>query len=1178
MVNNDSIFGKIAEALLVDYTSVYYVNAVTNEYHWYSCDQKYHSLHLEQGGKDFFTDLVRDADRVIHEDDKHLFIQDMQKENLLRQMKKGTMQSIEYRLMIDGKPVYHTVRLIRGVSDDNDCNDDDYFILGIINVDEQVRRRIENERIEKERIIYNEIAGSLASHYDTIYYIDADTGRYFEFSSTDRYKSFHIPETGDDFFTESRRNIPRIIYPDDQQRVLSFHYKEVMLKALENNKVYTMTYRIVISGMVSYCRYVEMWASDKKHIIVCLENISDEVETQRELEESKKRSIVYAQITESLISHYDVIYYVDITSGEYMEFKANPIYGDLVLYENGEDFFTDAQKNGDILLHPDDKEKVKRVTGRDFLSAVMETKKQYICNYRLIVNGNTQYTRLTITCSNDRVHIVIGVENTDEEVRRAQEQAEALKTANELARRDGLTGVRNKTAYHEFESRLQHTIDTDPHSLSFAIVLCDINDLKAINDSLGHNAGDDYIRKACRLICDIFAHSPVFRVGGDEFAAILSGRDLHDMDDLFDRLRKEVLGNLESGGGAVVASGIAVYDDTSDSTVSEVFERADRMMYNNKRSLKSHPPVLRAISPENADNADKEIIPEAPDNSIPKKRRERLDNLFNALSVISEGTYVYLCDMRYDYSRWSKDAVDTFGLPSEYMYSAGSIWDEHIHPEDKEMYRQEIGNIFAGSIADHDMQYRARRKDGQYDRCTCRGVILRDSEGNPEYFCGSIKNHNIQSNVDTLTGLHNQYGLFEDMRMHILKQDMIHLAMVGISRFSDINEIYGYEFGNLILQKFGRYIFEHVGNTGTVYHLDGTKFVILTGTRTIEQMKERYEDLRTYFRQDFTVDGKHIILDVNCGMITVDKFNIDYHTAYACLCYTYGESKVHYHGDPVVFYDDLNNSNRQRLEKLHSIRASILQEYNGFFLVYQPVVDAQSEKLIGAEALLRWKSDEYGLVPPDHFIPLLERDPLFCDLGEWILRTAIFDAKVITRSFPDFVIHVNLSYTQLEKPGFVEMVKNALKEFGLDPRHLCLEITERCRLLDMELLKNVTASLRGNGIAIALDDFGTGFSSVGVIKDLPIDTIKIDRSFVIGIEEDEKERDLIKSFADVASTFGAKVCVEGIESPEMRDILRHYSIHSFQGYYYSKPLRFEDFIEWKNKRFTGGSSDMISSI
>ena len=228
-------------------------------------------------------------------------------------------------------------------------------------------------------------------------------------------------------------------------------------------------------------------------------------------------------------------------------------------------------------------------------------------------------------------------------------------------------------------------------------------------------------------------------------------------------------------------------------------------------------------------------------------------------------------------------------------------------------------------------------------------------------------------------------------------------------------------------------------------------------------------------------------------------------------------------------------------------------------------MDAKTEKMIGAEALLRWKNDRYGMVPPDHFIPVLETDPLFPELGEWILQESILAAKQIRKIVPDFVVNVNLSYSQVEKLDFVDMVMQTLKELDYPPEHLCLEVTERCRLLDLDLLKNVIINLKSRGVLVALDDFGTGFSAVGILKEIPFDIIKIDRSFVMVIEESETARQLIKSIANLASIFNAKVCAEGIETTGMRDILRTYCVGSFQGYYYAKPLLLEKLLEWEEK-------------
>jgi len=338
-----------------------------------------------------------------------------------------------------------------------------------------------------------------------------------------------------------------------------------------------------------------------------------------------------------------------------------------------------------------------------------------------------------------------------------------------------------------------------------------------------------------------------------------------------------------------------------------------------------------------------------------------------------------------------------------------------------------------------------------------------------------------------------------------------------------------------------------VGNSGRTYRIDGTKFAVISSTLSIAELLAWYNDFRLYLHESFVVDDKAILLDLYCGALRVDGFDIDPQTVYACLNYASTESKIKQQGDLVEFQNDLNEESHRKLEKLHAIRASIMHGHEGFYLIYQPVVDAQTEQLIGAEALLRWRSDRYGTVPPDQFIPILESDPLFPELGEWIIWESAFTAKQILKLYPDFVMNVNLSYTQLEKPDFVDMVLRILDDLDYPPDHLCLEVTERCRLLDLGLLKNVLASLKSRGILVALDDFGTGFSSVGILKEIPFSIIKIDRSFVRTIEENNIDRKIVQNIADLAHIFGAKVCVEGIETGGMRDILLSYRVGSFQG-------------------------------
>lgn len=447
-MTSNEIFTRIAEALLSDYSSVYYVDAETNEYRWYSSDPEYHSLLLEQHGEDFFENMKRDAQHVVYEEDMHIFTELMQKEKLLEAMKSGSMQRYEYRLMIDGKPVYHTIRIIRSIRSDKE---NDYFVLGIINIDKEVRKRQEAEQLIKERELYNRIA-------------------------------------------------------------------------------------------------------------------------------------------ESLASNYDVIYYIDRASGSYVGYTSSRIYGPLEVQEEGKDFFSEAQRNSAILVHPSDKERVSKALERDTLIPQLYRSRKFSIDYRLVINGKTQYTRSTIMWSGDKDHIVIGVENVDAEIQKEKDHLRALNSEKELARRDDLTGTKNKTAYLELVRTVQNNIDSGIDYLTFAVVVCDINGLKQINDTEGHQAGDDYIRACAKLVCDIFRHSPVFRIGGDEFVVFIRGEDYAFKSELFQKLRDKVLENRGSKGKPVIASGISSYDPEKDSGVSDVFDRADNMMYENKRALKNGEP------------------------------------------------------------------------------------------------------------------------------------------------------------------------------------------------------------------------------------------------------------------------------------------------------------------------------------------------------------------------------------------------------------------------------------------------------------------------------------------------------------------------------------------------------------------------------------------------------------
>ncbi len=1006
MIDNRKCLYRIADVLLPDFISVYYIDILTEEYICYFVSPDTHTLEIKKSGNDFFKHLQEYTEEHVYAPDLNSFQETIQKEKLISRVAIGGEEFFNYRVLTAGKAVYHQLRI------NHDCRDGvEYLVISVKNVDKQVNEKKLADRTENERDIYNRIVESLTAKYDVIYYVDPDSGKYSEFREDIENGSLDIQTKDGDFFEDTTKNIEEIIFPQDRFRI--------------NNIV---------------------------------------------------------------------------------------------------------EKNN--------------------LLSLMAGKKTYSVDYRMIVEGKIQYTRMTIARVSDHNHIVIGVINIDEEVAKEKARVNAINSANERATKDELTGANNKNAYVRLEEELQEKIDNGLEP-EICLVVSDLNNLKLVNDSMGHKYGDEYIKSFCRLLMDTFSHSYIYRIGGDEFVVYLRKSDCRRRQALFENLKYQICENKATGDGPVAAVGMAVFDPSKDEKVTDVFDRADNMMYMDKRELKGED----TLCADPIRDSQKEIDP---------MHKTMLDSLFEAFSVVAEGCYVFVCDMRYDYSRWSKTAVDTFELPSEYMYNAGTLWEAKIHPDDREAYAEGIKAIFTGGMEAHDMQYRARRSEGKYDVCTCRGLVMRNQQGIPTYFAGVIRNHGMQGNMDSLTGLRNQNGFFDDLRQNMLHSIDTRLFMIGIRRFSDINEIFGYDFGNSVLQRLGRIFFERLGNSSSLYRLDGTRYVIMTNALSVSEMRVRYEEMRSFCRRGIEVEGRSVALELNAGAISIDHFSIDEKTVYSCLQFAYNESKYHRQGDMIEFHNSLNEDDRVRIEKIHSIRSSISHGCKGFFLLYQPVVEAENERIKGMEALLRWRGDDGKVVPPDVFIPILENDPLFPELGKWILREALLAARSILKYREDFTVNVNLSYSQLERADFLDTVFAVVRESGVPNENICLEVTERCRLLDIELLKNVVVNLRGKGFKVALDDFGTGFASVGLLKDITFDIIKIDRSFVLHVDRDRKEQALVENFSNLAESFGARICVEGIENASMREVLINYNVQSLQGYYYSKPVELDRIVELLN--------------
>lgn len=461
-----------------------------------------------------------------------------------------------------------------------------YYAMGLIVGICLVHTFIEaGEKEEKE--IHDHIASTMAEDYEVIYYIDIETGEFLEFAKSQKFKSLNIPVEGKDFFSEVKKTAEEYVYPDDREYAVGFYNLDTMLKNLEGRRSFSFKYRVISHGEPRFTLFTVMRTSDKKYLIFFVKDIEDELDAEKKQKESQKKTVTVTQIAEGLASNYDDIYYVNIVDSSYVSYAVNNIYGQLQVNQSGDDFYSESFSNIPKIVHKQDQEMLKEFMDKDSMLSVLDSHKGCSLEYRLIVSGKSKYVRMTARKTSDGTHFIIGIENIDEEIKREKQHVKALKTEKELARRDELTGIKNKTAYRELEESVQANMDNGLDYLPYALIVCDANNLKKINDTQGHAAGDEYIKASAKLLCNIFVHSPVFRIGGDEFVVFLRGSDYSSKNELMEKLRGQVLDNQKTGSGPVLASGIAEYDMKNDNFVSDVFDRADKEMYENKQRLKA---------------------------------------------------------------------------------------------------------------------------------------------------------------------------------------------------------------------------------------------------------------------------------------------------------------------------------------------------------------------------------------------------------------------------------------------------------------------------------------------------------------------------------------------------------------------------------------------------------------
>ncbi len=445
----------------------------------------------------------------------------------------------------------------------------------------------DSQHAAADNLTYNYIARVLSEDYIDLFFVDLDTGKFVEYAPDGNNRDISVERHGDNFFEQVKKDAIENVHKEDQHMFLESFDKDFIEKNLKEHGVFSLTYRLYIDMVPTYVNLKAVKTRTKgNQIIIGVSNVDAQVRRQEALERVKEEQITFSRIA-ALSGDFISIYTVDPNTDRYEIYKTTSRFQALNLESSGENFFEEAVEEIKSCIYPEDLEGFLKVFSKNQVMDKIKENGLFVYNYRLCFDGVPSYVTLKIAKVEemDGPQLIVGLIDIDEQVRKELEYSINLAIAEDKAYKDELTGVKNKHSYADFEDMLNDKIRKEGEA-EFAIVILDLNGLKQVNDNLGHQSGDLFIQQGCSIICNIFSHSPVYRVGGDEFVVVAQGGDYNNLDKLLAEL-SEVNKNNHENHEVTMAFGEAKFQD-KDRFVSDVFERADSKMYKKKKEMKRH--------------------------------------------------------------------------------------------------------------------------------------------------------------------------------------------------------------------------------------------------------------------------------------------------------------------------------------------------------------------------------------------------------------------------------------------------------------------------------------------------------------------------------------------------------------------------------------------------------------
>ena len=740
-------------------------------------------------------------------------------------------------------------------------------------------------------------------------------------------------------------------------------------------------------------------------------------------------------------------------------------------------------------------------------------------------------------------------------VRDITERKKLEETLRNSSLKDDLTGLFNRRGllkqaapYFDFARRQKEKL---------LLLFIDLDGMKKINDEFGHNEGDNALIQTAAILNHSFRSSDIIaRLGGDEFTVLVT--DLNaSKEDAIARLNE----NLRAYNASETRShklafsiGVATLEPERMACFEELLEQADQAMYEQKR-MKRRRATERTLG--SADGVESHSEAQFAPDSIPfalstnAKSHGTFDNAAIGMAVVSmDGSWLQV----------NESLCKLLGYSEQELRATS--FQVLTHPEDLRHVQGNIQRVLEGYIQSHEQEKRYLHEQGHTVWVQWHVSLLKDSETGTKRLFFQVQDISDRKKAeekltqDTLTGLPNRARFYDLLKLRVSRRDQqCAVLLLDVDRFKLVNDSLGNASADQLLIQIAQRVKTCMRQGDVLARVGGDEFAVLLDDVSGE---EEASSVATRIQQalsiSFNLLGQEVYTTMSIGIALASDYeqvSDMLRDAETAMHQAKARGKARYE----VFGHDMHGELMSRLKMETDLRRAC--ERDELFVDYQPIVSLGSRTLIGFEALVRWRHPEFGMVPPKEFIPVAEETGQILTIGQTVLESACRQAREWQQTYPTappLFVSVNLSVKQFNQPGLVENIASLLEQFQLPPRCLKLEITESVFSDNIEAAVGLLTQLRELGVQLSIDDFGTGYSSLSYLQRFPIDTLKIDRSFVTQMMENEENLAIVRTIVALAQNLGMDVVAEGVETEDQLKLLRKLECENGQGYLFSTPL------------------------